>query len=37
MSLMSWYIFSFMRIRVMGGILGVRILFFFAFAFAFTK
>ena len=34
---MSWYISFHMRIRVLGGILGMRILLFSAFAFAFTN
>ena len=34
---MAWYIPLHIRIRVLGGILGVQILPFFAFAFAFTN
>ena len=33
---MAWYIPLHIRIRVLGGILGVQILLFFAFAFAFA-
>lgn len=34
---MSWYIHLRIRIRVLGGILGVQFLLSFAFAFAFTN